>query len=107
MHESWNATCKPGMTVADTQSSACEGTNRHVYFACQTGGLGLHGETLSGCGQVGAAATTLPAPSPTPPLPNTTSLGAVEVRPQVLWGLPLAAIAAGLFAIARRRRRSA
>jgi len=35
--------CIPGGTVS------CQTT--HVMFACQSGGLGLHGETITGCGR--------------------------------------------------------
>jgi hypothetical protein len=50
-HDSWNPNsnppCVPG--GSDDSNVACQTT--HVYFACQTAGLGIHGQTVTGCGQ--------------------------------------------------------
>jgi hypothetical protein len=45
--DSWTGTCQPGGT--DDSNVPCQST--HVYFSCQTGGVGIHGETVTACGQ--------------------------------------------------------
>ena len=57
--------CKPGGTVS------CQTT--HVMFACQTGGLGLFGKALTGCGQV--ARTQVSDSGVVPPLLLAGGLG--------------------------------
>jgi hypothetical protein len=39
-------TCVPG-----TNPTSCQAGNSRIFFACQVSGLGLHGETMTGCGQ--------------------------------------------------------
>ena len=43
--DSWSADCAPGPTT----DNGCQVS--HAYFACQTSGTGLHGETVTGCGK--------------------------------------------------------
>jgi len=89
--------CQPGA------SPACEGGSgggaTRVYFACQTSGLGLHGETINGCPHGIATAVE---PSPVVQTPNTSS-------PRPAPGALLAVLGAVALAVAAypvRRRRS-
>jgi len=99
-HDSWGASCLPGANSA----TSCQTT--HVYFACQNGGTGVHGETITGCGQVAAAtAVSTPTPTPAPVIatPNTAAAsGSTGLAPL------FAATALGgvLFTAGTRRRRS-
>ncbi|MFN2581566.1 MAG: hypothetical protein ABR498_02350, partial [Candidatus Dormibacteria bacterium] len=34
-----------------TQATSCQSGKTNIFFACQTSGLGLHGEQVTGCGQ--------------------------------------------------------
>jgi len=54
-HDSWTGKCQPGGTVS------CQTT--HVEFACQSGGTGLGGQQITGCGAVKGevAASQLPS----------------------------------------------
>jgi hypothetical protein len=36
--------------VAGTNATMCQGGKTQIFFACQTSGLGIHGETMTGCG---------------------------------------------------------
>jgi hypothetical protein len=53
--DSWTGTCVPGGT--DDSNVPCQTT--HVYFACQRGGVGIHGETITACAQA-APGTQVP-----------------------------------------------
>ncbi|MHB8718990.1 MAG: sialidase family protein [Candidatus Dormibacteria bacterium] len=44
--DSWTGTCQPGGT--DDSNVPCQTT--HVYFACQSGGAGIRGQTVTACG---------------------------------------------------------
>jgi len=85
--DSWKGACQPGGDVA------CQTT--HVYFACQTSGTGLQGETVTGCGQVaGASGTPAPTLPAAAPLPNTTPAApALPLLPTAGLALAGAAIA--------------
>jgi hypothetical protein len=37
--------------VAGTNATSCQSGATNIYFACQTSGLGIHGEQMTGCGQ--------------------------------------------------------
>lgn len=105
-HDSWTSDCAPGGTTSCQKS--------HIYFACQNSGVGLHGESITGCGSVAAAApapvsTATPAPAAgavqgANSLPNT---GAAPDGDRVALLLLLAAGACGAGAAARRRSRRA
>ena len=43
--DSRNSGCTPG------SATSCQSGKTNIYFACQTSGLGLHGETVTACGQ--------------------------------------------------------
>src|SRR5438270_10446423 len=47
--DSWSATCGPGVSPNDDSNVSCQKT--YVYFACQSGGVGLYGKGVSGCPQ--------------------------------------------------------
>jgi hypothetical protein len=98
--DSLSASCKPG--GSDDSNVGCQRT--HTYFSCQVGGVGLHGETVTGCGQ-SVAASTVPAPGPTaapvsvgPGLPGTSA--AADLR----WLALLLAVALLALPPLRRRR---
>ena len=57
----------------DTSAANCELNQTHVYFACQTSGLGIHGETVTGCGQ------SLAVQTPEVPLVPALLLGGAAV----------------------------
>ncbi|HKR98623.1 MAG TPA: sialidase family protein, partial [Candidatus Dormibacteraeota bacterium] len=57
--DSWTSTCKPG-PPGDTSDSNVSCQNTHVYFACQTSGLGIAGQTVTGCGQSQLLSTDVP-----------------------------------------------
>lgn len=69
--DSWKGTCVPGGT--DDSNVPCQTT--HVYFACQRGGVGIHGESVTGCG-VSAPAVQVPE-SPATALLLTAVAGVV------------------------------
>ena len=97
-HDSWSASCHPGAA----SNPACQTT--HVYFACQDGGIGAHGEAITGCGQAGGvggtasavqAATTSAAPpaaTAVRALPNTGGAAPDERLPLLLLGLSAPAL---------------
>jgi hypothetical protein len=100
-HDSWGGSCVPGAS----STASCQ--QAHVYFACQNGGTGVHGEAITGCGQVAAAAAAaVPAaaatPSPAIATPNTAA-AAPAAGPAA--GLAAIALAATLLAAGSRRRR--
>jgi hypothetical protein len=65
--------CTPGGMVS------CQST--HVMFACQTGGKGLHGETITGCGTTLASSIPDSRWAPALPLAGVAALGvAATVR---------------------------
>ena len=76
--------CEPG--GSDDSNVGCQTT--HVYFACQAGGLGIHGETITGCGGSGPGVQAPEAPL----APALLATGAAAV------------LCAG--AVQRRRRRA-
>ena len=41
-----NSGCTPG-----TDPTSCQSGKSQIFFACQTSGLGIHGEVMTGCGQ--------------------------------------------------------
>ncbi|TMB91798.1 MAG: hypothetical protein E6J45_04660 [Chloroflexi bacterium] len=43
--DSRNSGCVPGT------ATSCQSGKTQIFFACQTSGLGIHGETMTGCGQ--------------------------------------------------------
>jgi hypothetical protein len=92
--DSWSDTCKPG--AADNSTAPCQA--QHLYFSCQQGGVGLHGETVRGCGR--SAPASAPAPGPTPTILPSTSAGGGTIA--WLMMLPLALLLLG----GRRRGRS-
>jgi hypothetical protein len=106
-HDSWKGACAPGANA----NVSCQTT--HVYFACQKGGVGLHGEAITGCGAVGgvaaasatgSGATATPhgpaATTPVAALPNTGAT-APDGRITVLL---LLGLAAPVWLFGRRRR---
>jgi hypothetical protein len=63
--DSWTSAttppCQPGPQSDTTDDNVlCQQT--HVYFACQTSGLGVAGQTITGCAQAQPAASTPEAP---------------------------------------------
>ena len=42
--DSRNSHCVPGT------ATSCQSGKTQIFFACQTSGLGIHGETMTGCG---------------------------------------------------------
>lgn len=76
--DSWSSTCAPGGT--DDSNVACQRT--HVYFACQSSGVGLHGETVTGCGKSSAPVALPEAPS----LPLLVLVAAAVLGPGMLIG---------------------
>jgi hypothetical protein len=46
-------------TPSGTSAISCQSSGRHVMFACQTSGKGLHDETIIGCGQKQPTAVTV------------------------------------------------
>jgi len=44
-HDSWGGTCQPG--GSDDSNVSCQQT--HVYFACQSSGVGVNGDKIRGC----------------------------------------------------------
>jgi len=81
--DSYNPGCKPG---GATSTVSCQTT--HTYFACQVGGVGLHGETVTGCGRS---------------VPNTVAVSPVVpqvVPPVAAGGLPGTSALADLRAVA-------
>jgi hypothetical protein len=110
-HDSWHGACAPSANATVTCQTS------HVYFACQKGGAGLHGEAITGCGGVGGAAaaattTRLGAPptsgvtggsgAATAALPNTGSPSPDGRITLLLLGSAALALSG---APARRRRR--
>ncbi|MHB8509147.1 MAG: hypothetical protein ACYDGR_10955 [Candidatus Dormibacteria bacterium] len=101
-HDSWKGTCQPG--GSDDSNVPCQ--SDHLYFACQSGGMGLEGQPISGCGQVAAAtvaatpaAVATPVPAAVqPPLPNTSAPGTPPA------GLLAALAALGLLAASRCKK---
>ncbi|HVA60262.1 MAG TPA: sialidase family protein [Mycobacteriales bacterium] len=101
-HDSWTGSCRSGPTA----TASCQKT--HVYFACQNGGVGLQGETITGCGKIAAVAVSNPgsprAPT-TPPRvsPAVGSLPSTGTGPGAAIAGLLALAVAGLLLRARRR----
>jgi len=54
------AVCGPSVSPTDDTNVGCQSGNTNIFFACQTSGLGLHGETVTGCGQSLAPGTSTP-----------------------------------------------
>ena len=46
----WTDSRTSGCT-AGVNATSCQSGRTHIVFACQTSGLGIHGETMTGCGQ--------------------------------------------------------
>jgi hypothetical protein len=46
-HASWSKTCNPNVSPNDDSNVACQKT--YIEFACQSGGVGLYGQTIGGC----------------------------------------------------------
>ena len=46
----WTDSRTSGCT-AGVNATSCQSGKTHIVFACQTSGLGIHGETMTGCGQ--------------------------------------------------------
>ncbi|TMB93092.1 MAG: exo-alpha-sialidase [Chloroflexi bacterium] len=69
--DSWGPGCLPTTSPNDDTAVFCQTT--HVYFACQTTGLGIHGETVTGCGQ------SLAVQTPEVPLVPALLLGGAAV----------------------------
>jgi len=57
--DSWSSTCQPG-PPSDTSDNNVGCQNTHVYFACQTSGVGIAGQTVTGCGQSQLLETNVP-----------------------------------------------
>jgi hypothetical protein len=72
--DSWTGACQPGGT--DDSNVPCQST--HVYFSCQKGGVGIHGEAVTGCGQSAPPALVPDAPLRAAPL--LLFVGAVAAR---------------------------
>jgi hypothetical protein len=51
---------------------SCQDRKQHIMFACQNSGLGLHGESVSGCGQSAAITPQIPE---TPWVPGLVVVG--------------------------------
>jgi len=59
--DSWNPNSSPPCEpTGSTNNSNVGCQTTHVYFSCQTSGLGIHGETVTGCGRSQAAAAATP-----------------------------------------------
>lgn len=99
--DSWTGTCVPGGT--DDSNVACQKV--HLYVACQTSGAGLHGETVTGCGQ--STASTLVSPVTGLPVAAGGSTGLSNTSGGPAPGAPIALSALGLgtLMLVRRRRR--
>jgi hypothetical protein len=98
-HDSWSGSCVPGAN----STASCQ--QAHIYFACQSGGTGVHGEVITGCGQVAAATTVAntPTPAPVAASPNTAAVAAATGPGAVVAATMLGGV---LLAAGLRRRRS-
>lgn len=74
-HDSWNPNSKPPCEPGGSDDSNVGCQTTHVYFSCQASGLGVHGETVTGCGQSEALGSATPE-APWLPLLVLTSGGA-------------------------------